>query len=201
MGVAAAEAERVDRGAPRGPARRPRIRGLPQLQAAAVQGINGMGQANRRRRWTLRVLEGPEQLQHAGRAAGGDEVPQLRLERADRHLVRVAENGAHAENLLAVAHQCAGGMTLEQLDIGRRQCGAVVGPADGTLLPDGGRMQQARPAAIIAEPYPADDAVDAVAGEDGVIEALEHQRGGALGGQQAIGLGAERGTAACAAQG
>ena len=71
--------------------------------------------------------------------------------------------------------------------------GLFVGGPDRALLPFLGRGEEALAAAVVREADAADDAVDRVAVPPRVREALQDDEGGALRGNETVGLAGERG--------
>ena len=141
-----------------------------------------------------------EHLDEPRDARRGDEVAEVGLERADRHVLAVFEDVAGAAQLGAVAHRRAGGVALQQADIARRQVRHLVRSRDRSPLTLLRRCQKALAATVVAQPDAADDAVDRVAGSHRVGEPLEHNDAGAACGQQAVGVTVKRAAAAAGRQ-
>ena len=121
----------------------------------------------------------PQILSMPGARAGRDQVPELRLQRTELQRMIFAEHRAHADDLLAVADRGARGVALEVLDARRFQARGRIRGAHRALLSRGGR-QQPGPAAVVAEPDAAHDAVDASPAATASSRRFSAEHGGAF---------------------
>ncbi len=189
VGVVAAEAEGVDRGAPR-------AFGLPRLGAGEDAHRRLADRLDRvlgvdRRRQRAR-LESAEDLDDRGRPGRGDQVAEIGLERAHRQVVGAGEDRRHAPDLDRVADAGAGGVALDVADRQRVDAAAGIGLAHGADLAAAVGREQAALAAVVGEADAADHGEDTVAGIDRVVESFQGEERRALRREQPVGVPGER---------
>ncbi len=199
VGVVAAEAEVADRRAARRACGRPPGLLLAEQAERAIGELVERGVRVARGRANLLAHRG-EHLDDGRRPRSRDEVPDVRLERADRHSSRALEHRAHAADLRAVAHAGPGGVTLDERDVAGREAALCVRGAEGADLAFLGGDHEAAAPAVVREAHAPNDAEDAAPVGDRVVEALEEEKGGPLRGHEAVGLTMKRSALSCRAQ-
>ena len=163
VGVVPTEAEGRDAGEQRA---LPGLQRVEQPEGGALQrGVRHRGVQGGR---ALAVAHGLHHLDEAGGPGGGDEVAQVRLERADGQIARPAKDGRAALQFGGVADGGAGGVALEQAGLGGVAPGHRPGELHGAGLALGAGGEQAAGPAVVAEAHAADHAVDGVSVAQGV---------------------------------
>ena len=191
--VDAAEAERVDAGAPRlAGAMDPRPRLGVDVERRALELELGVGLIAGDRRRQHALMQRERGLDQAGHAGGGDRVADHRLdgaERAARQLaVALTEHARQRPHLGDVADRGARAVRLDQADARGRDLSGRVGALQRQLLTLQARRHDAHSAPIARDTDTADHRIDAVAVADGVLGALEHDGADALAQQRPIGV-------------
>ena len=190
MGVVAAEAEGVDRGAARplgvvpgfGPGEDSHRRLADRLDR--VLGVDGRRQRAR--------LEGAEDLDDRRGPRSGDHVAEVGLESAHRQVLGAGEDRRHAPDLDRVANAGAGGVALDVTDRQRIDARHAISLAHGADLAAAVGREQPALAAVIGEADAADHGKDAVAGIDRVVEPFQCEERRALGREQPVGVPGQR---------
>ena len=152
------------------------------------------------RRWPGLVAHRLDHLDHAGDAGRGDQVTGIRLQRPDRQVDAVAVHLRARIQFGGVADRRAGGVALQERDVGRFERGDVEGLAHGAHLALTRRHEHPAAAAVVRQADTADDAVDRVAVGDRVLEAPQRDESASLGRHEAVGASVERSRPAGAAQ-
>ena len=179
--VVAAEAERAQ---PR--ATRATPRGWPVERLERRRGERGARHVEVRGRKEDAFTQRLEELQEPGDARGGDQVADVRLERADRHRT-LAVDRAHRGELRRVADPGPGRVALDVRDVARLEPRLLEGEPHRARLPLLGGRQQVLAAAVVRETDASDHPVDRAARAHRVVQALEHHDAAALAGHQSVG--------------
>ena len=128
-------------------------------------------------------------------------MPQVRLERPDRHPGEPREDRARAADLRAISDRRPRGVRLDEGDPLGAEARLLVRGPDGPLLPFLGRGEEPLAAPVVREAHSPDDAVDRVAVPPRVLETLQDDEGGSLRGDETVGSLVKGARAAAPAQG
>ena len=197
VGVDAAEAERVDAGAPRlGAAMDPGPRLGVDVERRSLEAELRIRLLAAQRRRQQPVVKCERGLDQAGDAGGGDRVTDHRLDRpqgAPRQLaVALPEHPRQRLHLDHVPDRRARAVRLDQPDAVRRDPGGGVRAPQRQLLSLDARRHHAHPPPVARDADTTDHRVHAVAVADRVIHPLEHDGADSLAQQCAVGVLVER---------
>ena len=189
MRVVPAETKRVDRRAPHR-VRFPLARFLRRHQRRARERrIHLVEMQNRRTHPVLHRLQHLDQTRHASHR---QQMPEVRLERTQRHPRPTREDLRAALDLRRIADARARRMTFDQFNLGRPQTRTAIRRLHRPHLPRRRRHQQTRPAPVVRQPHAADHPEDPAAVALRILQAFEHDHGRALRRHQPVGLRMQR---------
>ena len=195
VGVGAGEPEGAHPGEARPAARVPRGRRVDDPHGQGLPGNVRIGFVEVQVLRQQLVLQRQHDLDQAGHAGGGLEVPDVGLRRAHQQWpVRVATgtvDGGRRLNLDRVAERGAGAVCLEIVDVWAGQSGAGEGRGDEALLCTAVGHRQTAGSTVLIDCAAADHRADPVAVATGVAEPLEYQHTAALATHVAVGGGVE----------
>ena len=196
-------AHRRASGASRG-ARLPRFgrREEPERTAGGVKRQAGRGEIGGRRERPVPQRE--QDLEQARRPRGRERMADVRLVRADHAAPRrplvIAPKRLQALKLDGVADRSAGGVALNQINIGRHPTGLLVRSAEGAQLPLAARREQAA-VHVVGQADRRDDAVNVVPLPEGLAQSLEQEHPRPFAHDETAGAGVERISAAIGREG
>ena len=183
VGIRAAHAERAHAGAPGPAVRRPRPKLGVDEEGTPLEVELGVGLLEVQARWDRLVSEREHGLDQARRAGGGVQVPQVRLDGADRARCdalrsQAPEGLGQSGDLDRIAEVRRGSMALDVADRVRIDTGHLERLGDGPRLTlDPGCVEADPVPPVVVQGRAADDSVDRVSLRERVLEARQDHDG------------------------